>query len=321
MLKINEIKDKLKNGNKKLKIVFPEGDQENIVLVAQKLVEEKMAQPVLIYKKASEVPAKINPEIQVIIIESYDLEKMANQLVELRKNKLTIEDARPLVKEPNYFSTMLIKNNEVDCMVCGLKYSTADTLKPALQIIKTKPEFKIACSSIIMTKGEESYLFADCSLNLNPDAQQLAEIAKMNAEFAISLEVEKPQLALLSYSTLGSGHGESVEKVAKASEILNQNKQNFVYAGEIQFDTAFDSEVRNKKAPNIAITKRPDIFVFPDLNSGNIGYKIAQRMGGYEAAGPFILGLNAPVNDLSRGATLLDIYNTSIITLYQALKK
>ncbi|WP_338971654.1 phosphate acetyltransferase [Spiroplasma endosymbiont of Panorpa germanica] len=321
MLKINEVKDRLIKNNNKLRIVFPEGGEDKIIQTANKLIQENIAIPVVIFNKQSEVPKNLDPKVEVICIDAYDTKKMAQELVELRKNKLSYDEAFLLVQQNNYFATMLIKQQKVDCMVCGLKYSTADTLKPALQIIKTKPEFKLACSSIIMTKYDESYLFADCSLNLNPDPEQLSEIAKMNADFAISLETKNPQLALLSYSTLGSGKGESVEKVGKAVEILNQSAQKFVYTGEIQFDAAFDNEVRAKKAPKSSLTRRPDIFVFPDLNSGNIGYKIAQRMGGYQAAGPFILGLNSPVNDLSRGASLVDVFNTSIITLYQAVKK
>ncbi|AHI54114.1 phosphotransacetylase [Spiroplasma sabaudiense Ar-1343] len=319
MFTISQIEKLLKNSSSKLKIIFPEGEEEKIINVANQIAASDFAIPVLVFRKAKEIKSNLHKNVEIKIIENYDLEAMANNLFNLRNGKTSLETAMSLVVEPNYFATMLLELGEVDSLVCGLKYSTADTLRPALQIIKTKPEYQFACSSIIMSKNDLQVLFADCSLNVSPDSAQLAKIAKMNAEFAKTLGEPDPQVAMLSYSTLGSGKGLEVEKVAEAVRILKTDQVDFNFGGEIQFDAAFSAEVRQKKAPDLKFSKQPNVFIFPDLNSGNIGYKIAQRMGDYVAAGPFILGLNKPVNDLSRGATLLDVYNTAIITLFQAL--
>lgn len=319
MYKLNEMIDIIKNNDKKLKIVLPEGNDEKIQQVAEYLVKENIAIPVLILKDKKDYVS--NSKIEIVEITNEKINFFSNKLFDLRKGKIkSIEDAKKLVSMPNYFATMMLYEDEVNCMLCGLNYTTADTLRPALQIIKTKVNTSIACSVLIMQKGEEQYLFSDCGLNIKPDSHQLADIAKSCVDFGRKLNIDKPQVALLSYSTNGSGIGEDVERVRSAKQLLDDEKVDFAYDGEIQFDAAFSKNVRNKKYKNSYITdESANIFIFPDLNSGNIGYKIAQRMGGFEAIGPIILGLNKPVNDLSRGATFEDIKGTAILTLFQAL--
>jgi phosphate acetyltransferase len=220
-----------------------------------------------------------------------------------------------------YIGAMMVKMNQADGMVCGLTFTTADTLRPALQIIKTKPNVHLASSIFWMQRKDENYFFTDCALNINPTAEQLADITKMGVQFAVDLNVPDVEAVLLSYSTKGSGSGIDAEKVRQAVTLLTTEKVNFTFDGEMQFDAAFDQTVRQKKAPNSPLKKPvPDVFVFPEIQSANIGYKIAQRLGGFEAFGPFILGLNQPVNDLSRGASLDDVLNTAILTAFQALK-
>ncbi|KAJ3616613.1 hypothetical protein Zmor_011813 [Zophobas morio] len=215
---------------------------------------------------------------------------------------------------------MLLKRGDVDCMLCGIDYTTADTLRPALQIIKTKPNTKIASSIILMNRDNETYFFADCSLNVDPTSEQLADIAKSSADFCKQMGLKDPQVAMLCYSTNGSGMGPTVDRVSEACKILSNEKVDFVFDGEIQFDAAFVKSVRDKKYKETKITKdSADIYVFPDLASGNIGYKIAQRLGNFDSVGPFILGLQKPVNDLSRGATLEDVVLSAIYTLFQSI--
>jgi len=305
------------NQNKKT-IIFPEGNEQKIQEVANYLVEQKIGKPILIFKSKNDVPTTLNKEVQVICQDDYDLQPLVDKFLEIRKDKATLEVAQKAMLHPNYIGAMLVKMGQADAMLSGLTYTTADTLRPALQIIKTKPGSSLAASVMIMKKGDQALFFADCALNIKPTSEQLADITKMSVEFAKSLNVSDVQAALLSYSTNGSGLGEDVDRVVGAVNKLKADNVDFVFDGEIQFDAAYDKQTRDKKFPNCKITKpTADVFIFPEIQSGNIGYKIAQRMGGYEAVGPFILGFNQPVNDLSRGATLEDIKETAIMTLHQ----
>jgi phosphate acetyltransferase len=320
MLSFTEIAARLKADPVKKTLVFPEGIEPRIQEVANYLAENDLGNVILILPHRKKVPSDLDPKIKVILQDEFDVKPLVEEFMTLRNGKATLNQAQQAMDDLSYIGVMLVKNGEADAMLSGLAHTTADTLRPALQIIRTKPDTKLATSVFIMQKGEENFFFADCALNIKPTSEQLVDITTSVVHFAKSLDVYDPQAVLLSYSTNGSGAGEDVDRVTNAVKILDQTHPDFIYEGEMQFDAAFDLRTRRKKFPTARLTKNvPDVFIFPDLNSGNIGYKIAQRMGGYKAIGPFILGLNRPVNDLSRGASVEDIRQTAIMTLYQAL--
>ena len=203
-------------------------------------------------------------------------------------------------------------------LVSGAIHSTGDTVRPALQIIKTKPGISKTFGYFAMLRGDERYIFADCAINPNPSSSDLAEFAIESARVARMFDIE-PKVALLSFSTKGSAKTEETKKVTEAMEILNGMELDFDYDGELQFDAAFVPAVAKTKVKDSKVAGQANVFVFPDLNSGNIGYKIAQRLGGFEAVGPILAGLNKPVNDLSRGCSPEDVYGTAIITANQTL--
>jgi len=242
-------------------------------------------------------------------------ETLAKKLMAIRRRKgVTLEKARELVKRPEYFSMMLLKMGMVDGVVAGAKWTTADVLRPALQIIKTRENKSICVGTMLMIKEDaKPMLFSDISLNLDPTSEQLAEIATSSAEFMKEVLKTEPRVAMLSYSTAGSGKGEMVDKVRKAVELANKDGE-FKIEGEMQADVALDPETaKNKKYKN-AVAGRANVLVFPDINAGNIGYKLVAKLGGYLAIGPIILNFNKPVNDLSRGCTVDEIVYTACIT-------
>lgn len=318
MYSLVEIEELLKKGPK-IKLVFPEGDESKIQAVATKLIDKNLVEPWLIFENEAQLPKNFDARIKTLFMSKLDIKPFVEKFMDLRGSKTNLEQAQSVMKNRAYIGAMLVDEQKLDGMVCGLTFTTADTLRPTLQIIKTQPNIKLASSIMILRRQKEAYFMADCALNIDPQPSQLAEIAKLSAQFACSLGLKKPEVVLLSYSTKGSGFGPQVDKIQEAVKLLKSEKQNFVFDGEMQFDAAFDRNVRLKKSPNTELKKsHPDVYIFPDLQSGNIGYKIAQRLGNFEAAGPFILGLNHPVNDLSRGATLNDIYETAVITAFQA---
>jgi len=320
MLSFAEIAARLKAAPIKKTLVFPEGIEPRIQEVANYIAENDLGKVILILPHRKRVPSDLAPQVEVILQDEFDVKPLVEEFMTLRQGKTNITQAQQAMDDLSYIGVMLVKNGRADAMLSGLSHTTADTLRPALQVIRTKPDVKLATSVFIMQKGEENFFFADCALNIKPTSEQLADITTSVVRFAKSLDVYDPQAVLLSYSTNGSGAGEDVDRVAKAVEILDEQHPDFIYEGEMQFDAAVDLRTRHKKFPTARLTKNvPDVFIFPDLNSGNIGYKIAQRLGGYKAVGPFILGLNRPVNDLSRGASIEDIRETAIMTLYQAL--
>ncbi len=259
--------------------------------------------------------------MEVIDHENYEkLEELVAKFVERRAGKVTEEKARELLKDVNYFGTMLVYTGEVEGLVSGAIHSTGDTVRPALQIIKTKPGTKRTSGAFIMSKEDKRYVFADCAINPTLDAEGLAEIAIESARTAKSFNVD-PKVAMLSFSTLGSAVTEDTTKVAEATKLVKQNAPELAVEGELQFDAAVVPSVAKLKAPNSKVQGDANVFVFPSLEAGNIGYKIAQRLGGFEAVGPILQGLNAPVNDLSRGCNAEDVYKLSLITAVQALEK
>lgn len=251
-------------------------------------------------------------------------DELVDAFVERRKGKATKEQAVELLDNVNYFGTMLVYTGKAEGLVSGAAHSTGDTVRPALQIIKTKPGVSRTSGIFFMIKGDEQYIFGDCAINPELDAQGLAEIAVESAKSAQSFGMD-PKVAMLSFSTKGSAKSDDVTKVQEALKLAQEKAEadqldHVVIDGEFQFDAAIVPSVAEKKAPGAKIQGDANVFVFPSLEAGNIGYKIAQRLGGYDAVGPVLQGLNSPVNDLSRGCSTEDVYNLSIITAAQALQ-
>ncbi|MGG5255241.1 phosphate acetyltransferase [Neobacillus sp. SM06] len=316
------LKQKITGRN--LKIVFPEGMDERILKAAGRLAEEKVLTPIII-GNIEQVQAKANElGVSLEAAEIYDpqnyagMEELVASFVDRRKGKATEEDARKILLDENYFGTMLVYLNKADGLVSGAAHSTADTVRPALQIIKTKQGVKKTSGVFIMVRGDEKYVFADCAINIAPDSQDLAEIAVESAKTAKMFDIE-PRVAMLSFSTKGSAKSPETEKVAEAVELAKQLAPELVLDGEFQFDAAFVPSVAKSKAPGSVIQGDANVFVFPSLEAGNIGYKIAQRLGNFEAVGPILQGLNRPVNDLSRGCNEEDVYKLALITAAQVL--
>lgn len=315
---------KQKLSGKNIKIVFPEGLDERVLTAAARLAEEKIVLPIVI-GNIEQVEAKAK-ELNVSIdsLEIYDpasyagMEELVASFVERRKGKVTEEDARKLLLDENYFGTMLVYTNKADGLVSGAAHSTADTIRPALQIIKTKPGVSKVSGSFVMVRGDERYVFSDCAVNIVPDSNDLAENAVESAKTAKMFDID-PRVAMLSFSTKGSAKSPETEKVIAAVEEAKKRDPQLVIDGELQFDAAFVPSVAAKKAPDSVIKGQATVFVFPSLEAGNIGYKIAQRLGNFEAIGPILQGLNAPVNDLSRGCNEEDVYKLALITATQAI--
>ena len=313
------------------KIVLPEGDEKRTVEAASILKREGLAEPVLIGNPDSvrSVAGELGVDIEGIEIidplTSSKASSYADTLYELRKAKgVTPEDAKKLVEDPMYFGIMMIKCEDADGLVSGAVHTTGDMLRPALQIIKTKPEMKIVSSSFLMDcpnhdLGEDGLLvYADCVVMPNPTSEELAYIAVATADTAKRLcGFEEPRVAMLSFSTKGSAKHELVSKVQEAVAKARKIAPDLLLDGEMQFDAALVPEVGQSKAPGSPVAGRANILVFPDLQAGNIGYKITQRIGGAECFA-VLQGLKKPCNDLSRGCSVEDIVNTVAMTAVQA---
>ena len=316
------LKQKIKGKN--LRIVFPEATDERILKAAVRLQQENLVEPVFLgdaeeIQKAALAAGVTTSQIKILDPNNYsDFEQMVDAFVERRHGKNTKEQAQKMLRDPNYFGTMLVFLGQVDGMVSGAVHPTGDTVRPALQIIKFKPGLTRTSGAFIMQKDDQRYLFADCAININPNSQELAEIAVTSAKTAQLFDID-PKVALLSFSTKGSAKSDEVTKVAEAAKLAQQMDPDLALDGELQFDAAFVPKVAQQKAPNSAVAGQATVFVFPELQSGNIGYKIAQRFGGFEAIGPVLQGLNKPVSDLSRGCNEEDVYKLSLITAAQAL--
>ncbi|MHA6258936.1 phosphate acetyltransferase [Sporosarcina sp. CAU 1771] len=316
------IKAKL-NGSKK-KVVLPEGNDVRIVEAASRLHKEGIVQPILLGNEKEVRETAVEAQIDISEVEIIDpitvsyFEELVEMFVARRQGKVTFEQGRELLQNVNYFGTMLVYTGRVDGLVSGAAHSTADTVRPALQIIKTKPGVSKTSGAFIMMKGEEKLVFADCAITVAPTAQELAEIAIESAQTARSFGVD-PRVAMLSFSTKGSAVTEETTKVAEAVQFAKELAPELTIDGEFQFDAAYVPEIAVKKAPGSTIQGDANVFVFPSLEAGNIGYKLTERLGGYEAIGPILQGLNAPVNDLSRGCSADDVYKLSLITAAQSL--
>ena len=306
------------------KIVFTEGTDPRILEAAARLLTGTFLTPILVgnpdsVHAAAEKTGFNIKGAEIIDPESFpEMEKMVQTLLELRKGKMSEEDCRKNLKKGNYFGTMLVKMGYADALLGGATYSTADTVRPALQIIKTKPGSKLVSSVFILVRpsatGENEVLaMADCAINIKPSEDDLAEIALQTAKTAKIFGID-PRIAFLSYSTLGSGFGEDVDKMRNACAKAKAAAPELAIEGELQFDAAVSPKVAQVKCPGNPVAGRANTFIFPDINAGNIGYKIAQRLGGFDAYGPVLQGLNAPINDLSRGCNAMEVYSMAIIT-------
>jgi len=307
-------------------IVLPEGDDERVLKAAARLIDAHVVELTLIGEKEKikeriehyDISLDINDVNIINPIESPHFKDYVNTFYELRKHKgVNLDMAKDAMTDVSYFGTMMIYKGHADGMVSGAVHTTAHTLRPALQFIKTKPGVNIVSSVFFMCLEDRVSIFGDCAINPNPNAEQLAEIAISSAKTAQGFGVE-PKVAMLSYSSGASGKGEDVERVRKATEIAKAQAPNLKIEGPIQYDAAVDMRIGKSKLPDSEVAGQASVLIFPDLNTGNNTYKAVQRETGALAIGPMLQGLNKPVNDLSRGCTADDIYSTVIITAIQA---
>lgn len=319
----NELKVKVSGWDRK--IVFPEATDARILAAAGRLADENVLTPVLIGNMEAVQDRAKDLDVSLEKMEIYDpalyigMDEMIQAFVERRKGKVTEGEAAELLLDENYFGTMLVYLNKAHGLVSGAAHSTAETVRPALQIIKMKEGVARTSGVFLMARGEEKYIFADCAINIAPDSRELAEIAVESAKTAVMFDMD-PRAALLSFSTKGSAVSDETKKVSDAVLLAREMNPDLVIDGEFQFDAAFVPSVARKKAPDSVIQGNANVFIFPSLEAGNIGYKIAQRLGGFEAVGPILQGLKAPVNDLSRGCSEEDVYHLSLITAIQSLQ-
>ena len=314
-------------------IVLPEGTDSRVLTGGIKAVNEGYAKVVFVGNKEEILKTAKENNIdssKLEIIDPADSEKTeeyADKLYELRKAKgMTAEQAKELVLDPVYYSMMMLKLDDADGVVSGAIHSTSDTLRPALQIVKTAPETKLVSAFFVMVTnseyGEDGVLvFGDCGLNENPDSESLAEIAKSSADSFESFTGKKAKVAMLSYSTYGSAKSPLVEKVNEATKIVKERYPELEVDGELQLDAAIVESVAKQKAPTSKVAGKANVLIFPDLNAGNIGYKLVQRFAKAEAYGPICQGIAKPVNDLSRGCNSDDIAGVIAITAVQAQNK
>lgn len=305
---IDKIYQQAKTNIKKIVLVEPEDDR--VKKAVQIALKEKIADITLL-----DTPPKKHKIF----------DQFVQQFYELRKEKgISIDQAKETISNPLYFGAMMVKNKIVDGMVAGANNTSLETFRPALQIIKTKPGESIASSFfIIHTKNinlgyNGTFIFADCGLNINPNSEELAQIAIQSSHSFKQLIGDQPKVAMLSYSTNGSGVGESVDKVRQASQIINNKYPDLIIEGEVQADAAIIPNIAIKKNPNSKLQGQANILIFPNLDSGNIAYKLVERLGHAQAFGPLLQGINQPVNDLSRGCSVEDIITTIAITSVQA---
>lgn len=310
-------------------IVLPEGTEPRIIKAAKHIADNKIANVVLLGNKEEiekVVPGLNLSGINIIDFEDSELiDKYCEQLYELRKEKgMTLEKAKETIKDANYFGVMMVYNGQADGMVSGAIHSTADTLRPALQIVKTAPNTSLVSSFFLMSLKDKEFgsngimLFTDCGLNENPDANELSQIAITSATTFNNLVGETPKIAMLSYSTYGSAKSDMTKKVIDATNIIREKAPEIIVDGELQVDAAIVPEIAKSKAKGSPINGSANVLVFPDLNAGNIGYKLVQRFAKADAFGPITQGLRKPINDLSRGSTVEDIIGVIAITAVQA---
>lgn len=308
-------------------IVLPEaGFSERIVRAGEECSKQGIAKIILLVSDDHQLDGyrlALGDNLKVVNVKTHELREMlVSALYEKRKEKgLTLEEVDKLIQDPVYFGTMMVELGLADGLVAGAEIATADTFRPAFQIIKGKTKDTKISSFFVMvreTEGvEQLFLLADCGINIDPSAQEIAEIARLSAESMRVVCNQEPRVALLSYSTKGSAEGDDAIKMREAKEILDNMNVDFVYDGEMQLDSAIVPSVAQLKAPNSAIKGDANVLIFPNLSSGNIGYKLMQRFGGFKAFGPIAQGMRKPINDVSRGANVNDIVQAIAITVLQ----
>lgn len=326
---MNKILEVAKSNRKR--IVLPEGNEERTIIAAEQIQKQGFAYPILIGDEEAIKNRAMELDVDLSQVEIIDPEKSERlnsyieSFYELRKNKgMTMSKAEKIVRDPLYFGTMMVKMDDADGMVSGAIHTTGDLLRPGLQIIKTAPGVSVVSSFFIMMVpgskyGEEGMLlFSDCAVNPNPNEDQLAAIAIATAETAKKLCKIEPRVAMLSFSTMGSADHDLVSKVRVATEKAKEMRPDLLIDGELQLDAAIVDKVANQKAPNSKVAGKANVLIFPDLQSGNIGYKLVQRFANAEAIGPICQGFAKPINDLSRGCSSEDIVKVVAITAVQA---
>ena len=318
-------------------IVFTEGPDARILEATARLLKDDLMDVILIggEEEVKNAAAAGNFDISgatIIDPATYpEMEEMAQTMFDLRKGKMDMDTVKANLAKGNYFGTMLVKMGKADALLGGATYSTADTVRPALQLVKTKPGAHLVSSCFILSRpakdGEEMYAMGDCAINISYEdtvdkktgevtlkaSEKIAEVAIETAKTAAAFGID-PKVAMLSYSTMGSGKGPTVTMMREATEAAKALAPELAVDGELQFDAAFSPVVAKTKAKGSPVAGQANTFIFPDINAGNIGYKIAQRLGGFEAYGPILQGLNAPINDLSRGCNADEVYQMAIIT-------
>ncbi len=313
-------------------IVFTEGHDARILEATARLVEGGFLKPILVGNveviKENAKKGGFNIEgVEILDPATYpQMDEMVEQMVQLRKGKMSAEDCRKALSRGNYFGTMLVKMGYADALLGGATYSTADTVRPALQLVKTRKGAHLVSSCFILVRDEEKLAMGDCAINIDYQdtvdaegnvvvsaAQKLAEVAIETAKTAKVFGID-PKVAMLSFSTKGSGKGGTVSLSQQATAIAQEMAPELALDGEMQFDAAVSPVVGQLKFPGSSVAGYANTFIFPCIEAGNIGYKIAQRLGGYEAYGPILQGLNAPINDLSRGCNADEVYKMAIIT-------
>ena len=310
--------------NAKKTIVLPESEDDRILRATEIILRRHLAKIILlgdsetIKQRSLQLGLDISQATIINPLESEKLQQYSEIFYESRKAKgLSLQAAKDALNHKTYFATMMVHTGEADAMVSGASHTTADTIRPALQIIKTHPDVSIVSSLFFMCLDTQVLVYADCAVNQDPTAEELAQIAISTAKTASQFAIE-PKIAMLSYSTGDSGSGDDVDKVKKATEIIKKQYPSLLIDGPIQYDAAIDKGVAKAKLPNSKVAGEANIFIFPDLNTGNNTYKAVQRSTGAIAIGPILQGLNKPVNDLSRGCSVADIVNTVAITAIQA---
>jgi phosphate acetyltransferase len=326
---VKKLRDNAKAASKT--IVLAEGEDERVVKAASILQQEKIANIVLLgnEEKISKLAEGLDISGAQIIDPNLSpkADEYASLLFELRKHKgMTMEQADQLVKDTVWYGTLMVKKNDADGMVAGALHATGDVFRPAFQIIKTAPGIGVVSSAFIMIVPDREYghdgimLFSDCAVNPNPDSQQLAEIAIASARTWKALIGGEPRVAMLSFSTKGSARHEMVDKVVEATNIVREKAPDMLVDGELQLDAAIVPKVAKLKAPDSKVAGNANVLIFPEIEAGNIGYKLVQRLAKAEAIGPVTQGLAMPINDLSRGCSIDDIVNVTAITALQAIE-